>query len=105
MDIAKNGLIPIDFKRFDIEVREFDLFESTRAHQELQYPNRILEFLFYTNLSKGHQRVNSNSCGDVAEDGAKTAQRAVFSSAAWRNPPAPTKNSSIRTGCWSFCFI
>ena len=22
-----------------------------------------------------------------------------------RNPPAPTKNSSIRTGCWSFCFV
>ena len=22
-------------------------FESTRAHQELQYPNRVLEFLFY----------------------------------------------------------
>ena len=22
-----------------------------------------------------------------------------------RNPPAPTKNSSIRTGYWSFCFI
>ena len=21
------------------------------------------------------------------------------------NPPAPTKNSSIRTGYWSFCFI
>ena len=21
------------------------------------------------------------------------------------NPPAPTKNSSIRTGCWSFCFV
>ena len=21
------------------------------------------------------------------------------------NPPAPTKNSSIRTGYWSFCFV
>ena len=23
------------------------LFESTRAHQEIQYPNRVLDFLFY----------------------------------------------------------
>ena len=22
-----------------------------------------------------------------------------------RNPPAPTKRSSIRTGCWIFCFV
>jgi len=29
------------------------LFESTRAHQELQYPNRVLEFLFCNNLPGG----------------------------------------------------
>ena len=29
------------------------LAQSTRAHQELQYPNRVLEFLFCRNISKG----------------------------------------------------
>ena len=29
------------------------LAQSTRAHQELQYPNRMLEFLFCRNISKG----------------------------------------------------
>ena len=37
------------------------LAQSTRAHQELQYPNRVLEFLFCRNISRGPQRVDSNS--------------------------------------------
>ena len=36
----------------------------------------------FTCLEKGAARVDSNSCGAVAEDSAKTAQWAVFSSAA-----------------------
>ena len=39
--------------------------------------------------------MDSNSCGAVAEDSAKTALWAVFSSAACVIPPAPTKNSSV----------
>ena len=31
------------------------LAQSTRAHQELQYPNRVLEFLFYLNFYKAPQ--------------------------------------------------
>ena len=38
-------------------------FESTRAHQELQYPNRVLEFLFYLPY-KRNARVDSNSNSD-----------------------------------------
>ena len=41
-----------------------------------------LEFLFYPKLYKAQPRVDENSCGAVAEDSAKTAQWAVFSSAA-----------------------
>ena len=40
-------------------------------------------------------RVDSNSCGDGAEDGAKTAQWAVFSSAARDIHPRPPKNLSV----------
>ena len=40
-------------------------------------------------------RVDSNSCGDVAEDGAKTAQWAVFSSAARDIHPRPPKNLNV----------
>ena len=37
-------------------------FESTRAHQELQYPNRVLEFLFCADFF-GAWRVDENSIG------------------------------------------
>ena len=39
------------------------LATSTRAHQELQYPNRVLEFLFYLPY-KRNARVDSNSNSD-----------------------------------------
>ena len=152
-------------------------------HQKTSTYANTLRFLF-CNKARLIERVDSNSCGAVAEDGAKTAQWAVFSSAArdihprpprtpvsepgtgvsvlsavqkerkggfeqqqrrplpaaetgrscWgcgqqdaraaqgtmqplgaatrapflrgsRHPPAPAKNSSIRTGYWCFCFI
>ena len=56
-------------------------FESTRAHQEVQHPNRVLDLLFCRNFFRA-ERADSNSCGTVAEDSAKTARWAVFSSAA-----------------------
>ena len=62
-----------------------------------------LRFLF-CNKAKLIGRVDSNSCGAVAEDSAKTAQWAVFSSAAraihTRPPRTPVSN-----GYRSFCFI
>ena len=49
----------------------------------------MLEFLFYLKLYKAYPRVDSNSCGDGGNDGAKTAQWAVFSSAACVIHPRP----------------
>ena len=54
----------------------------------------VPEFLFYL-PNKRDTRVDSNSCGDVAEDGAKTAQWAVFSSAARAIHPRPPKNRNV----------
>ena len=51
-------------------------FESTRAHQELQRCDDAgVSVLF--ELLQSTARVDSNSCGPVAEEGAKTAQRPV----------------------------
>jgi len=54
----------------------------------------MLRFLF-CDKAKFIGRVDSNSCGDVAEDGAKTAQWAVFSSAARDIHPRPPKNLNV----------
>ena len=54
----------------------------------------MLRFLF-CNKARLIERVDSNSCGDGAEDGAKTAQWAVFSSAARAIHPRPPKNLSV----------
>ena len=51
-------------------------FESTRAHQEVQHPNRVLDLLFCRNFFRA-ERADSNSCGAVAEDSAKTARLAT----------------------------
>ena len=37
-------------------------FESTRAHQEVQHPNRVLDLLFCRNFFRA-ERVDSNSIG------------------------------------------
>ena len=71
-------------------------FESTRAHQEIQYPNRVLDFLFCRLFSGLGGRIRT-----AAALSQKTAQKQPGS----RYPPAPTKRSSIRTGCWIFCFV
>ena len=53
-----------------------------------------LRFLF-CNKAKLIGRVDSNSCGAVAEDSVKTAQWAVFSSAARDIHPRPPKNRNV----------
>ena len=63
-----------------------------------------LEFLFYPKLYKAQPRVDLNSCGAVAEDSAKTAQWAVFSSAAREIHPRPPR-TPVSNGYRSFCFI
>ena len=72
-------------------------FESTRAHQEVQYPNRVLDFLFYRNFFRA-ERADSNSCGAVAEDSAKIARWAVFSSAARDIHPRPPRDPASEPG-------
>ena len=54
----------------------------------------VPEFLLYLSC-KGDARVDSNSCGAVAEDSVKTAQWAVFSSAARAIHPRPPKNRNV----------
>ena len=49
----------------------------------------------FVSLEKGDTRVDSNSCGAVAEDSAKTAQWAVFSSAARAIHPRPPKSLNV----------
>ena len=75
-------------------------FESTRAHQEVQHPNRVLDFLFCRNFFRA-ERADSNSCGAVAEDSAKTARWAVFSSAARDIHPRPPKDPVSEPGTGS----
>ena len=72
-------------------------FESTRAHQEVQHPNRVLDLLFCRNFFRA-ERVDSNSCGAVAEDSAKTARLAVFSSAARDIHPCPPRDPVSEPG-------
>ena len=72
-------------------------FESTRAHQEVQHPNRVLDLLFCRNFFRA-ERADSNSCGAVAEDSAKTARWAVFSSAARDIHPRPPRDPVSEPG-------
>ena len=78
-------------------------FESTRAHQEIQHPNRVLDFLFCRLFSGLGGRIRT-----AAALSQKTAQKqpgGLFLAARLATPPAPTKRSSIRTGYWIFCFV
>ena len=54
MDQKEYGRVPEWPMGTDCKSAAFQLrwFESTRAHQELQYPNRVLEFLFCRNRSR-----------------------------------------------------
>ena len=73
------------------------LAQSTRAHQKTSAYASALRFLF-CNKAKLIERVDSNSCGDGAEDGAKTAQWAVFSSAARAIHPRPPRTPISEPG-------
>ena len=72
-------------------------------HQKASTYASTLRFLF-CNKAKLIGRVDSNSCGAVAEDSAKTAQWAVFSSAARAIHPRPPR-TPVSNGYRSFCFI
>ena len=52
-------------------------FESTRAHQEIQYPNRVLDFLFCRNFFRAG-RVDSNSIGPPYSPAGKKAPVGLF---------------------------
>ena len=69
------------------------LATSTRAHQKSSTYESALNFLFCT-IFRRTQRVDENSCGAVAKDSAKTALRAVFSSAARVIHPRPPRNGT-----------
>ena len=66
-------------------------------HQKASTYTSTLRFLFCDKV-KLIERVDSNSCGDVAEDGAKTAQWAVFSSAARAIHPRPPRTPVSEPG-------
>ena len=53
------------------------LATSTRAHQELQYPNRVLEFLFLFVSQKG-RKVDSNSIDPPNSPAGKKALAGLF---------------------------
>ena len=78
-------------------------FESTRAHQEIQYPNRVLDFLFC--------RLFSGLGGWIRTAAAlsqKTAQKqpgGLFLAARLAISTRAHQKSSIRTGYWIFCFV
>ena len=92
---SESGRVPEWPMGTDCKSAAFQLrwFESTRAHQKSSTHERALSFLFYTLLERA-LRVDSSSCGAVAEDSAKTAQWAVFSSAACVIHPRPPKSST-----------
>ena len=52
-------------------------FESTRAHQEVQHPNRVLDLLFCRNFFRA-ERVNSNSIGPPYSPAGKKAPVGLF---------------------------
>ena len=75
------------------------LATSTCAHQKASTYTSTLRFLF-CNRARLIERVDSNGCGDVAEDDAKTAQWAVFSSAARDIHPRPPKDLKSHSRGW-----
>ena len=52
-------------------------FESTRAHQEIQHPNRVLDLLFCRNFFRA-ERVGSNSIGPPYSPAGKKAPVGLF---------------------------
>ena len=52
-------------------------FESTRAHQEVQHPNRVLDLLFCRNFFRA-ERADSNSIGPPYSPAGKKAPVGLF---------------------------
>ena len=52
-------------------------FDSTRAHQEVQHPNRVLDLLFCRNFFRA-ERVDSNSIGPPYSPAGKKAPVGLF---------------------------
>ena len=61
-------------------------------------------FCFVETFSGLSGRIRTASARPVQSGGQKSPSGA-FLDARLANPPAPTKRSSIRTGCWIFCFV
>ena len=77
--------------------------DITRAHQQIQCRD-TLDFCFTQNLKFRLQGwIRTASTRRIVRRGKKPL-RGFFRCAACEEP-APIKSSSIRTGCWSFCFI
>ena len=79
-------------------------FESTRAHQEIQYPNRVLDLLFCRNFFRAG-RADSNSIGPPYSPAGKKAPVGLFLDARLATSTLAHQKSSMRTGCWIFCFV
>ena len=79
-------------------------FESTRAHQEVQHPNRVLDLLFYRNFFRA-ERADSNSIGPPYSPAGKKAPVGLFLAARLAISTRAHQKSSIRTGYWIFCFV
>ena len=65
-------------------------FESTRAHQEVQHPNRVLDLLFYRNFFRA-ERADSNSIDPPNSPAGKKPQWGFFRCAARDIHPRPPK--------------
>ena len=78
-------------------------FESTRAHQEIQYPNRVLDFLFCRLFSGLGGWIRTASARRTVRR-AKKPQWGFFRCAARDIHPRPQKPQRIKIRC-GFCFV
>ena len=72
------------------------LAQSTRAHQKASTYESTLRFLFCCK-ARLTGRVDSNSCGDIAEDGAKTARWAFLDARLATSTRAHQKTSTYES--------
>ena len=72
-------------------------FESTRAHQEIQHPNRVLDLLFRRNFFRA-ERADSNSIGPPYRPAGKKPQWGFFRCAARDIHPRPPRGPASEPG-------
>ena len=75
-------------------------FESTRAHQEIQHPNRVLDLLFCRNFFRA-ERADSNSIGPPYSPAGKKPQWGFFRCAARNIHPRPPRDPVSEPGTGS----